>query len=236
MSADTLSDEELSFAASLTPSLSEKEQIYTAATKKNDSWGSHNNLGATYLEMAMDSNGGGNLEKAITQFEISNRKQENAQAYINLGSAYLMQGNVAAAYDALKKAEGLNPSNEDRKGLNGVKGAIEIKMARYGDAVNNLSNAPESSVNLFNKGLAQILNGDNSSAMNSLEQATNADNNLALAYYAAAIASARSSNESGVTSNLTKAVAADASLKEKALTDLEFRNYASGDAFRNAIK
>ena len=236
VSSDTLSDEELSFAATLTPSLSEKEQIYTAATKKNDSWQSHNNLGATYLEMAMKNNGGGNLDKAITQFEISNKKQENAQAYVNLGSAYLMQGNVAKAYDALKKAEGMSPSNEDRRGMNGVKGAIEIKMAKYGDAVSNLSNAPDNPVNLFNKGLAQILNGDNSSALTTLEQATSADNDMALAYYAAAIASARSDNESGVTSNLTKAVTADASLKEKALTDLEFRNYASGDAFRNAIK
>ena len=46
-------------------------------------------------------------------------------------------------------------------GMNGVKGAIEIKMAKYGDAVSNLSNAPDTPVNLFNKGLAQILNGDN---------------------------------------------------------------------------
>ncbi|MDN5214339.1 tetratricopeptide repeat protein [Fulvivirgaceae bacterium BMA12] len=236
VSSDTLSDEELSFAASLTPSLSEKERIYTAATKKNDSWSSHNNLGATYLQMAAESNGGENLNKAITQFEIANKKQESAQAYINLGSAYLMQGNTAKAYDALKKAEGLSPSNEDKKGLNGVKGAIEVKMAKYSDAVSNLSNSAETTTNLFNKGLAQILSGDHRNAITTLEQVTATDNNMALAYYAAAVASARLDNESGVTSNLTKAVAADASLKEKALSDLEFRNYASNDAFRNAIK
>src|SRR5690606_34230908 len=78
--ADTLSDEELSYAASLTPSLEEKEAIYRAATKKNDSWASHNNLGAVYLQMAReatnDSQKNENIEKAITQFEISLNKQE----------------------------------------------------------------------------------------------------------------------------------------------------------------
>ncbi len=235
VSADTLSDEELSFAATLTPTLSEKESIYTAATKKNDSWSSHNNLGAVYLQMAAEGSGG-NVEKAITQFEIANKKQESAQGFINLATAYMMQGNTAQAYDALKKAESLSPSNEDRKGLNGLKGAIEIKMAKYADAVSSLSNADETTVNLFNKGLAQLLNSDNRNAITTLEQATSSDNKMALAYYVAAIANARLDNESGVVSSLTSAVGADASLKEKALTDLEFRNFASNDAFRNAIK
>lgn len=235
VSADTLSDEELSFAATLTPTLSEKESIYTAATKKSDSWSSHNNLGAVYLQLA-DGGADGNVEKAITQFEIANKKQESAQGYINLGTAYLMQGNAMKAYDALSKAESLNPGNNDRKGLNGLKGAIEIKMGKYADAVSSLSNADESTVNLFNKGLAQLLNGDNRNAVTTLEQATASDNKMGLAYYVAAIANARLDNESGVVSNLTSAVSADASLKEKALTDLEFRNVASSDAFRNAIK
>ena len=53
VSSDTLSDEELGYAATLTPSLAEREKIYLAATKKNDSWTSHNNLGAVYMEMAI---------------------------------------------------------------------------------------------------------------------------------------------------------------------------------------
>jgi tetratricopeptide (TPR) repeat protein len=235
VSADTLSDEELSFAATLTPSMNEKEAIYTAATKKNDSWASHNNLGATYLAMAMAGDEGA-LSKAITQFEIANKKQESAQGYANLASAHLMQGNTQEAYAAIAKAEGLGLSNEDRQGLNGVKGAVEIKLAKYSDAVSNLSNASDGAVNTYNKGLAQLLSGDYSNASTTLAQATNANNEMAIAYYASAVASARLDNEAGVISNLEKAVAADSELKAKALTDLEFRNFASSDAFRNAIK
>ncbi len=234
VSADTLSDEELSFAATLTPSLDEKAAIFTAATKKSDSWASHNNLGATYLAMAAKSNGGENLANAITQFEIANKKQESAQSFINLGTAYLMQGNTMKAYDAIKKAESLSPSNDDIKGLNGVKGALEIKMAKYTNAVSSLSNAADTPVNALNKGLAQLLAGDNSNALTTLAQATSADNNYAMAYYVAAVAAARMKDEGAAVSNLEKAVTANAELKAKALTDLEFRDL--GDAFKNALK
>jgi hypothetical protein len=39
-----------------------------------------------------------------------------------------------------------------------------------------------------------------------------------------------------VVSNLTSAVKLDPSLKEKALTDLEFTKFNTTDAFRNALK
>src|SRR5690606_20048522 len=95
-SPDTLSDEELSYAASMTPSLQEKEAIYKAATKKNDSYASHNNLGAVYLQMAREATDESQkntyIEQAITQFEISLNKQESSEVYNNLAVAYMMQG------------------------------------------------------------------------------------------------------------------------------------------------
>ncbi len=116
VSADTLSDEELGYAATLTPNLQEREQIYTAATKKNDSYASHNNLGSVYLEMAADASNESQrneyLERAVTQFELSNRKQENAEAYINLADAYIMQGNNQRANEAIAKAAGMQTSQE----------------------------------------------------------------------------------------------------------------------------
>ena len=45
VSADTLSFEEMMYAATLTPSLEEKAAIYEAATKKGSNWNAHNNLG-----------------------------------------------------------------------------------------------------------------------------------------------------------------------------------------------
>lgn len=239
VSADTLSIEEMLYSATLTPSLKEKEAIYTAATKKGTNWVAHNNLGAVYIEMAMAAQGDEAkqlVEKAIVQLELSVKAQESAQAQTNLGVAYFMQGNTAKASAALKKASELNPNTEVSRGLNGVRGALAIKSAQYPSAVSVLSQSEETADNLFNKGLAQLLNKDFQNARNSFIDATEKDANYAAGFYGAAIASARLKDEAGVTSNLTKAVAKDPSLKEKALNDLEFANYAASEAFKSALK
>ena len=234
VSADTLSDEELSYAATLTPSLQEKEAIYTAATKKNDSWGSHNNLGAVYLEMAMadESQRTAYVEKAKTQFELSNKKQQNAEATINLGVVYAMEGNTMAAWETLSSAEGMNPKSEDAAGLKGVKGVQEIKYAKYDAAVSTLSGASAESDNLFNKGLAQLLKKDYQNALASFNDAIAKDGEFALAHYGAAVASARMKNSDGAIEHLGHAVSNDPSLKEAALTDLEFDGINIQDALK----
>jgi tetratricopeptide (TPR) repeat protein len=117
-----------------------------------------------------------------------------------------------------------------------VKGASEIYMAKYNDAVRTESSAASTAVNSFNKGLAQLLNKDYSNASASFNEAIKANGNLAIAHYGAAVAAARASNADGVVSNLVNAVKVDPSLKEKALTDLEFSKYATTEAFRNALK
>ncbi|MEO1053327.1 MAG: hypothetical protein AAFX87_22025 [Bacteroidota bacterium] len=236
--ADTLSEEEMMYAATLTPSLSEKESIYKEASKKSDSWNSHNNLAAVYIAMAMEnpSEGAKYAELAETQLDIANNKKESAEAYANLGSVYLMQGNAYKAHDALEKANSMGPSSEVQSGLNSVKGVTEIMMADYGSAIQSTTSGQEIAVNLFNKGLAQLLNKDFENAVNSFAEATEKDGDFALAYYGAAVAQARLSNETAVIENLTSAVSKDPSLKQKAIEDLEFRNYAANEAFRNALK
>src|SRR5690606_30733534 len=49
---DTLSEEELAYAAAITPSLGEKVAIYEALAASFDSPRSHNNLGVAYLNQA----------------------------------------------------------------------------------------------------------------------------------------------------------------------------------------
>jgi len=219
--------------------LKEKEAIYTAATKKGTNWAAHNNLGAVYLEMAKAAQGADAkqlVEKAIVQLELSVKAKESAQAQTNLGVAYLMQGNTAKASAALKRASELNPSTADSRGLNGVRGALAIKASQYPAAVTALSQSEETADNLFNKGLAQLLNKDYQNARNSFIDATEKDANYAAGFYGAAIASARLKDEAGVTGNIAKAVSKDPSLKEKANADLEFANYAASEAFKNALK
>jgi tetratricopeptide (TPR) repeat protein len=238
VSADTLSFEELMYAASLTPSLEEKAAIYEAATKKGTNWNAHNNLGAVYIAQAIEnpSNAAALADKAQAQLEIAAKIQEAPEVHANLASVDLLKGNAYSALSHATKALGAGLSGDNVAGLNGVKGAAEIITAKYSDAVSTESAAADNADNLFNKGLAQVLNKDYQNALTSFTEATAKDSNLAIAFYGAAVASARSGNADGVVSNLTSAVKVDPSLKEAALADLEFAKWTATDSFRNALK
>ncbi|MBX2895904.1 MAG: hypothetical protein KF763_10710 [Cyclobacteriaceae bacterium] len=233
-SADALSFEELMYAATLTPSVEEKASIYEAATKKGSNWNAHNNLGAAYLQQAIQGNTS-LVDKAAAQFEIAAKLKETPEVHANLATIALWKGNPYKAYSHATKAL-RGASNEVTRGVNGVKGASEIYMANYGAAVSSTSSALDTDVNLFNKGLAQLLNKDFSNAASSFAEATRKNSNLAIGYYGAAVAAARQGNGDAVVSNLTSAVRIDSSLKEKALTDLEFTKFATTESFRNALK
>ena len=235
---DTLSFEELMYSASLTPSLDEKAAIYEAATKKGTNWNAHNNLGAVYLAQAAEnpSNATALADKALAQLEIAARLKEAPEVHANLATVEAIKGNPYAAHSHATKALSGGLSGDNAAGVNGVKGASEIKMARYSEAISSESAATDNATNLFNKGLAQTLNKDYQNALTSFNEAASKDSNLAIAYYGAAIASARLGNAEGVTSNLTNAAKADAELKQAALTDPEFAKFSASEEFRNALK
>jgi outer membrane protein OmpA-like peptidoglycan-associated protein len=236
-SADALSFEELMYSATLTPSVEEKAAIYEAATKKGSNWNAHNNLAASYLQLAMQNsaNASGLVDKATAQAEIAAKLRETPEVHANLATIALWRGNPYKAYSHATKAL-RGASNDVTRGVNGVKGASEIYMANYSAAVSSTSSAQDTDVNLFNKGLAQLLNKDFSNAASSFAEATRKNSNLAIGYYGAAVAAARSGNGDAVVSNLTSAVRIDSGLKDKALTDLEFTKFNTTDAFRNALK
>ena len=222
------------FAASLTPSLSEKEAIYKAATKKSGSWQSHNNLGAVYLDMAKEGNKNQNIEKAVAQFEIAAKKNNAAEVLGNLATSYLMQGNSAKAFDTISEALSKSPSKDHAAGMNGVKGALEIKRGEYDAALSSLGSAKSEADVIFDRGLALLLNKDFQNAITAFGDVTEKDSDYALAYYCSAIASARLNNDSNMISSLKKAVDKDPKLKEMALNDLEFNKYAG--AISTALK
>jgi hypothetical protein len=238
ISADTLSFEEMMYAATLTPSLEEKAAIYEAATKKGSNWNAHNNLGAVYIAQAIEnpSNAAALADKAQAQLELAAKLNESPEVHANLASVSMMKGNAYAAYNHATKALSAGLKGDNAAGVNGVKGAAEIVKAQYAAAVSSESAAADNADNLFNKGLAQVLNKDYQNGLTSFKEATAKNSNLAIAYYGAAVASARLGNADGVVSNLTSAVKADPSLKEAALSDLEFTKFAATEAFRNALK
>ncbi|MFM7431479.1 MAG: hypothetical protein ACKO1F_16495 [Flammeovirgaceae bacterium] len=233
---DALSFEELMYAATLTPSLEEKTSIYEAATKKGSNWNAHNNLGAAYLRAVIENPAKTDLiDKAAAQLEIAAKMNPSSEVHANLASVALMKGNPYKSYSHARAA--LNgASNDVTRGVNGIKGACEIYMANYGAAVTSTSSSSDNHINLFNKGLAQLLNKDFSNALSSFAEATRKNSNYAIAYYGAAVAAAKSGSGDAVVSNLVNAVKIDPSLKEKALTDLEFAKFNTTDAFRNALK
>ena len=161
---------------------------------------------------------------------------EAPEVLANLASVNMMKGNAYAAYNNATKALGAGLKGDNAAGVNGVKGAAEIVKAQYAAAVTSESAATDNADNLFNKGLAQVLNKDYQNGLTSFKEAAAKNSNLAIAYYGAAVASARLGNADDVVSNLSSAVKADPSLKEAALSDLEFSKFAATEAFRNALK
>lgn len=236
VSSDTLSDQELGYAATLTPSLDEREKIYLAATKKNDGWVSHNNLGAVYMEMAIKDKDWDMVAKAETQFDIANKRKDNAYSNTNLAAIYFAQGNVAKADETISKALTQSPSNELSAEINGVKGVIEIRQGKYDDALRSLSNAKGTTENLYNKGLAQLMNHDHVDAIATFAEVDKRDDDDALDHYLSAIAATRLGDYEQGVELLAKAVKDDASLKEKAANDLEFLSIRSSPEFINALK
>ncbi len=240
ISPDSLSDEELGYAASVNPSLEEREKIYQAAIKKNDTPSAHNNLGAVYLEMAArassEAQRNQQIERAVNQFELANRQQENAESYNNLAVAHYMQGNTDRAYESITRAESLQPTETTSRGLRGVKGALEISRGNYDQAINSLSNAEETAENLYNLGLAYLLKKDYNNAITNLNEAIEKNSNMAKAYYAAAIANTRLGRENEAYNMLQKAVTSDQDLKRSALDDLEFSQYQENERFRNTLR
>jgi tetratricopeptide (TPR) repeat protein len=173
--------------------------------------------------------------QAAAQLDIAAKIKEAPEVHANLASVALMQGNPYKAGSHATKA--LNGANNDvTRGVNGVKGASEIYTANYDAAVRSESSAADNAVNSFNKGLAQLLTKDYANAATSFNDATSKDSNYAIAFYGAAIAAARTDNADAVVSNLTSAVKIDPSLKDMALTDLEFAKWSTTDSFRNALK
>lgn len=235
---DSLSFEELMYSATLTPSLEEKAAIYEAATKKGTNWTAHNNLGAVYIAQAIENpaNAASLAEKAEAQLQIAARLQNAPEVHANLASTEMLKGNPYAAYDHASQAISGGLRGDNAAGLNGVKGASEIFLAKYADAVRSESAAADNAENLFNKGLAQLLNKDYQNAMTSFNEAISKDSNLGVAHYGAAVAAARLGNEQDVVTHVTNAGKADPSLKQAALTDLEFAKFAATESFRNALR
>jgi len=240
VSVDTLTIEELGYAGTLTPILTEKAAIYTALSKKADNWVAYNNLGAVYVEMAKveaDQNKKTDLiNKAINALEMSIKKQDNGEAHVNLASAYMLSGVRTSARDEANKAVASNASDAVKKGANGILGTVDIKDGKYELALQDLSKSNDSLQVKFNSALASLLKKDFNTAKAGFANYIAAAPNDAAGYYLAAVTAARLKDEASLTTNIKKAKSLNAKAGERAVSDMEFYDYWNSDNFKNALK
>jgi tetratricopeptide (TPR) repeat protein/outer membrane protein OmpA-like peptidoglycan-associated protein len=214
---ETLTIEELLFAATLTNDLNEKARLYTIATKNyaNDHRG-FNNLGVVnfYQNKVAD---------ALANFEKANNLKDNAIAKNNLAAIAGLNGDRAKAAKLLAQAKGAGSE------VNYNNGIINIQAGKYADAVTNFG--AEAS---FNKALAQLLNNSSAEAMKTVDLSL--DKESARGFYLKAIAAARMDKSEAVMSNLKNAISKDASFKTKAGKDREFLKFATDATFMSIAK
>lgn len=208
---NTLSVDEILYAATLTQDNSKKMAAYKAATVAypNDFRG-WNNLGTTQYAA-------GDFAAAAKSFNKAKSLASNSpEVIMNLGLVELADGNYSSAKSILGNAAGA-------PGLGAALGTYYLKM---GD--NNSAAKAMSDVKSNNSALAQILTNDYSKASSILNSLTNPD---AMTYYLKAIVGARTNNANMVTTNLAKAIQMDKSLAAKAAADLEFANFDISSLF-----
>ena len=204
---DSISVDELLYAATLTQDNARKEAIYKRAIEKypND-YRAYNNLG-------MMSYAAGDLNAAENYFKQAASKDANAaEVNTNLGLCALCKGNVADAETYLSKSTGANTANE-------ALGNLYIKQGQYDRAVQAFGDTKTNSA-----ALAQILAKDYNKAKSTLSAVKNPD---AYTDYLMAIVGARTNNADLVKSSMAKVGQKDASLKASAQNDREFAKYAN---------
>jgi tetratricopeptide (TPR) repeat protein len=161
-----------------------------------------NNTGAMYIKM-------GKLNEAQTEFEKAAKIGNNvASVQNNLGVSAAMRGDKVAA------AKFFNTAGSSAE-VAYNKGNLSVLNGKYADAVSSYGSTCS-----FNAALAKVLNGNPSGALQTLDCSDSKDS--AEAFYLKAIIAARGGDQSGVTTNLAKAIGMKPELKDKAMKDVEF--------------
>ena len=243
-SSDALTHGELLFAAGLTPDLNEKASIYGAAVKWGGTWQAHNDFGAVHIMLAKEEEEGSEtqlklLEAAKTQLDISNTKNENAEAHLNLAAIAALNYDWDLAYEHVLNAEKLDLS-QSRDDMTLSKGTLSIPLGEYERAMSLLNGLSNNGWATYRRGILKVMTGDLTGAKSEMASVRKylSDNNITEnggIDYANAIISAREGDSTGVTSNLKNALSKndDGSLKERLVNDVEFSNYS--DAVKAAM-
>ena len=212
---DSLSVEELLYAATLTQDVNRQMNIYKSAEKYYAAdWRTSNNLGVTYLLT-------NKVADAKSAFERADKASPNNQTVQNnLGACVAKSGDRAAAMAYYEKA-GSSPE------VNYNKGVVYVRDAKYTEAVSAFG-----SYKGFNLALAQLLAGNPESVNGTIDASNEKD--MAMSFYLKAVAAARKGDASGVAS-LKTAIEKDASLKAAAKDDAEFLKWKDNADYKALV-
>lgn len=213
---NSLTIEELLYAATLTDNAGQKENIYQKAVQyfPND-YRAYNNLASLAYQ-------NGDFSKAVQYAsKASNLDPSAAEVKVNMALLAMKQGDQVTAQTLLGNASASSVANE-------ALGNLYLGQGNYQKAVTSFGEAKTNSA-----ALAQILTSDYNKAKNTLDAVANKD---AYTSYLSAILAARTNNTQGVISNLKDAIDQDRSLAKKAATDMEFVKLASNSAFQALLK
>jgi tetratricopeptide (TPR) repeat protein len=216
--SDSLSVEEILYAATLTNDWNTKLDIYKKAEKQYPSdWRTVNNVGYVYLMQ-------NKLADAEAQFKKADGiSQNNPIIQNNLGVVARWKGDRKAAMNYYKSATSAGPEVSYNIGI------LNILDGDYSSAVSNFGGNKS-----FNTALAQLLNGNPDAAMSTLDSSPEKD--AAHSYYLKAIIGARQGKTDVMTNNLKAAIQKDASYRQKAQDDAEFIKYRENGDFKSAIQ
>ncbi len=207
---NSLSVEEMLFAATLYTDNATKVKVYQAAADKYNDYRAWNNLGVAYAWE-------GEYAKAKTNFEkAAALNNSNAQVINNLGVVALAEGNTDEA------AKFFAASNTDEAKYN--KGLVDLANGNYAAAIPALDG--------YNKAIAQFLNGDLSAA-----KATLSTEKCWASDYLRAVIAARQGNDAEVISNVASAVEKGGEyVAELAATEVNFLDYLTTEEFVAIVK
>ena len=215
---DSLSVEEILYAATLTTDLNEKLYFYKAGERMypND-WRTSNDVGCILLMQ-------NKLQDAKTEFAKADKLSPNNPIIMN-NQAIVMrwEGDRKDAKAMLDKAKSAGPEVSYNLGL------IAVQDGQYTDAVTDFG-----SNETFNVALAKVLAGDLDGALTTIDKSTEKED--ALSYYLKAVIGARKGNKDMLVNNLRSAIEKDPSLKDHAKTDVEFLKYRDDADFKGLIQ
>ncbi len=219
--AAKLTEVELLHGGTVPSDLNQRKGIYeTFVTTFPQDWRGPNNLGV--IHVGLGDNAG-----AKAQFEKANGLDaNNGIVNNNLGVMYALEGDYVKAAEYLKNATVSDAATQKIVDYN--LGTVTAAQGDYDGGVAKLSGS-----NTISEALTKLMKGDVAGARTAIDGAKSEGG---LKWYVKAVVEARDNKNDAALENLKTAISKDASLKERAKTDMEFHAIRDQQEFKDIVK